>query len=204
MNCEIVNCEQGLRTCCCLSVYCDNFRHTNKSGLYVNNQESLLLFGYFFTFVSQADEIAFAFCVHVRVFLWRRVRKRNRVRVSAFRPTLSWSKATTTGRSIRLTATEFLASKREAPNRLTATQQTSVGIAVAVDVDVEQELPVACCERRCYDAAALERVACLSPMLPCSQPTAISFLTSLSLPLYPPLSLFLTFSLWYSNKNANT
>lgn len=47
---------------------------THKSGLYVNNQESLLLFGYFFTFVSQADEIAFAFCVHVRVFLWRRVR----------------------------------------------------------------------------------------------------------------------------------
>lgn len=184
MNCEIVNCEQGLRTgccCCCLSVYCDNFRHTHKSGLYVNNQESLLLFGYFFTFVSQADEIAFAFCVRVRVFLWRRVRKRNRVRVSAFRPTLSWSKATTTGRSIRLTATEFLASKREAPNRLTATQQSAVGVAVAVDVGVEQELPVACGERRCYDKES--RLPCCL----CSLPTAISLLTLLSLPLYPLL-----------------
>lgn len=170
---------------------------THKSGLYVNNQESLLLFGYFFTFVSQADEIAFAFCVHVRVFLWRRVRKRNRVRVSAFRPTLSWSKATTTGRSIRLTATEFLASNREAPNRLTATQQSAVGVAVAVDVGVEQELPVACGERRCYDGAALERVACLSPLLPLLSAHCylLAYLT-LSLPLYPlppsrPLSYLL-------------
>lgn len=161
---------------------------THKSGLYVNNQESLLLFGYFFTFVSQADEIAFAFCVRVRVFLWRRVRKRNRVRVSAFRPTLSWSKATTTGRSIRLTATEFLASNREAPNRLTATQQSAVGVAVAVDVGVEQELPVACGERRCYDGAALERVACLSPLLPLlsAHSYLLAYLT-LSLPLYPLL-----------------
>lgn len=169
---------------------------THKSGLYVNNQESLLLFGYFFTFVSQADEIAFAFCVHVRVFLWRRVRKRNRVRVSAFRPTLSWSKATTTGRSIRLTATEFLASNREAPNRLTATQQSAVGVAVAVDVGVEQELPVACGERRCYDKES--RLPCclalcplLSPCLPYSLSPSQSPSLSLSLPLSYLLPLVL-------------
>lgn len=99
------------------------------------------------------------------MFLWRRVRKRNRVRVTTLRPTLSWSKATTTGRSIRLTATEFLASKCEAPNTLTATQQSGVNVAVAVDVGVEQELPVACGERRCCDGAALWRVACLAALL---------------------------------------
>lgn len=111
----IVNCINKVFELC--SLFAGRITlYTHKSELYVNNLKNRYYICYSFE-LRRIVRIAFG-----------------------SRPTLSWSKATatttamatTTGRSIRLTATEFLANKREAPKTLTATQQSDVDGAVDV------------------------------------------------------------------------